>query len=127
MPCAVRCPIDNELYAHFRVGVMSRIHNEGVNMIDDKSTGERKASATMIEAFCEQFAKEEGVELEKVSWKPNIENRADVYTLSISGNNYAFSIDISYENLVDYPGGVGVGVNIINTEIRNGIRDMATA
>lgn len=94
-------------------------------MSEDRSLQERQNSAKMIEEYCAQLAKEQGVELEEVSWNPGIERRADKYTLSISGNNYSFSIPVSYEDLVDYQGGVGVG--IIESEIRNGIHDMATA
>ncbi len=94
-------------------------------MSEDKSLQERQASAKIIVEFCKQFAKEQGVQLEKVSWNPQVERRVDEYTLSITGNNYSFAIPVSYEDLVDYQGGVGVGV--IESEIRNGIRDMATA
>lgn len=94
-------------------------------MTDDQAMRDRKASASMIEAFCEQFAKDEGVELEEVSWHPSVEDRSDEYALSISGNNYSFAIKIPHANLVGYQGGIGVG--IIDDEIRDGIRIMATA
>lgn len=89
-------------------------------MPEDKSLQERQTSVKMIEEFCGQFAKEQGVELEEVFWNPDLELRVDEYALSITGSNYSFSIPVSYEDLVDYHGGAGVGV--IESEIRNGIR-----